>query len=48
MWEFYLAACEAGFRAGPLMVFQIQLARSVTAVPQTRDYMVDEERRLTV
>jgi cyclopropane-fatty-acyl-phospholipid synthase len=48
MWEFYLAACEAGFRAGTLMIFQIQLARSVTAVPRTRDYMVDEERRLTV
>jgi cyclopropane-fatty-acyl-phospholipid synthase len=48
MWEFYLAACEAGFRAGTLMVFQIQLARNVPAVPQTRDYMIDEERRLAV
>ena len=48
MWEFYLASCEAGFRTGTLMIFQIQLARSVTAIPQTRDYMVDEERRLTV
>ena len=48
MWEFYLASCEAGFRAGPLMVFQIQLARTVAATPQTRDYMVDEERRLSL
>ena len=48
MWEFYLAACEAGFRAGTLMVFQLQLARSVSVVPQTRDYMVDEERRMAV
>ncbi|ACG80133.1 cyclopropane-fatty-acyl-phospholipid synthase (plasmid) [Phenylobacterium zucineum HLK1] len=46
MWEFYLAACEAGFRVGSLMVFQIQLARDVAALPLTRDYMVDNERRL--
>ncbi len=48
MWEFYLAASEAGFRVGALMVFQIQLAGSVAACPQTRDYMIDEERRLAV
>jgi cyclopropane-fatty-acyl-phospholipid synthase len=45
MWEFYLAAAEAGFRVGGLMVFQIQLARDIRAVPLTRDYMVDDERR---
>jgi cyclopropane-fatty-acyl-phospholipid synthase len=28
MWEFYLAYCEAGFRAGYLEVAQIRLARS--------------------
>jgi cyclopropane-fatty-acyl-phospholipid synthase len=46
MWEFYLAACEACFRQGGLMVFQVQLARSIEAVPLTRDYMVDAERML--
>jgi len=46
MCEFYLAACEAGFRVGSLMVFQIQLARDVAALPLTRDYMVDAERGL--
>jgi cyclopropane-fatty-acyl-phospholipid synthase len=45
MWEFYLAACEAGFRVGALMVFQLQLARQVGTLPLTRDYMVDDERR---
>ncbi|MBB3892994.1 cyclopropane-fatty-acyl-phospholipid synthase [Phenylobacterium haematophilum] len=45
MWEYYLAVCEAAFRVGGLMVFQIQLARRVTAAPLTRDYMVDNERR---
>ncbi|GGF25088.1 cyclopropane-fatty-acyl-phospholipid synthase [Aliidongia dinghuensis] len=39
MWEFYLAASEAGFRVQDLMVFQIQLAKRVDAVPMTRDYM---------
>jgi cyclopropane-fatty-acyl-phospholipid synthase len=41
MWEFYLAASEAGFRVQDLMVFQIQLAKRVDAVPITRDYMAE-------
>jgi len=44
MWEYYLATSELGFRAGTHMVFQIQLARRVDALPTTRDYMVDAER----
>lgn len=47
MWEFYLAACEAAFRHGPMMVFQIQLARRRDAVPLTRDYIADRERSAT-
>jgi cyclopropane-fatty-acyl-phospholipid synthase len=39
MWEFYLAICEVGFRRRGCMVFQIQLAKRVDAVPITRDYM---------
>ncbi len=38
MWDFYLAVSEAGFRSGDLMVFQIQLARRVDAVPLTRGF----------
>ncbi|WP_420564972.1 class I SAM-dependent methyltransferase [Thalassobaculum sp.] len=45
MWEFYLTACETAFRHGSLMVFQIQLAKDLYAVPQTRDYIADFERR---
>lgn len=44
MWEYYLAVCEAAFRVGGLMVFQIQLARRVSAAPLTRDYMFDAEQ----
>jgi cyclopropane-fatty-acyl-phospholipid synthase len=44
MWEFYLALGEAGFRRGGLMVFQIQLARRVDAVPLTRDYLLERPR----
>lgn len=43
MWEFYLASAEAGFRNRPLMVFQLQLARSRYAVPLTRDYITAAE-----
>ena len=46
MWEFYLAGCEAAFRHQFLMVFQIQLAKTIDTVPITRDYMVEAERRL--
>ncbi|PZW36991.1 cyclopropane-fatty-acyl-phospholipid synthase [Humitalea rosea] len=45
MWEFYLAACEAAFRHAGLVVFQIQLSKRVDAVPMTRDYITDWERR---
>ena len=46
MWECYLAGSETGFRYQNLMVFQIQLTRKVGTLPLTRDYMLEEERRL--
>ncbi|MEZ5844726.1 MAG: cyclopropane-fatty-acyl-phospholipid synthase family protein [Hyphomicrobiaceae bacterium] len=46
MWEFYLAGAEAGFRHQGLVVAQIQLTRSIDALPIVRDYMVDGERAL--
>jgi cyclopropane-fatty-acyl-phospholipid synthase len=39
MWEYYLAGFEASFRHSGLAVFQIQLAKTMDAVPLTRDYM---------
>ena len=44
MWEFYLAGSEVAFRHEGFMVAQIQLAKSVDAVPLTRDYITDQER----
>ncbi len=44
MWEFYLAACEMSFRREGRMVAQIQLAKSIDAVPLTRDYIGEWER----
>lgn len=46
MWEFYLAASEMTFRSGWQGVFQIQLVKDVSALPITRDYMVDIEREM--
>lgn len=46
MWEFYLSACEAGFRHNGLVVFQIQLARRLDALPVTRGYIETAERAL--
>ena len=45
MWEFYLAGCEVSFRYMNQMVFQIQIAKRQDAVPLTRDYMAETERR---
>jgi cyclopropane-fatty-acyl-phospholipid synthase len=44
MWEFYLAGAEMHFRYQYGMVFQLQLAKTIDAVPLTRDYMLDRER----
>ena len=44
MFEFYLAGSELAFRHEGHMVFQIQLTREQSAVPLTRDYIVDTER----
>ncbi len=46
MWDFYLASSEAMFRAGLMNNFQIQMVRDQAALPLTRDYMFEEERRL--
>ena len=48
MWEFYLAGCEAAFRYSGLMVFQVQLAKSLNALPLTRDYIARREAELRV
>ncbi len=39
MWDLYLASCEASFRTGGQVVFQLQLSRRSDAVPMTRDYL---------
>jgi cyclopropane-fatty-acyl-phospholipid synthase len=46
MWEFYLVGCELAFRHMGQTVFQLQLAKRQDAVPLTRDYVTDWERRL--
>jgi len=39
MWEFYLASCEMAFKWGDQVVFQFQLSKDNTSVPNTRDYI---------
>ena len=46
MWEFYLLISEFSFRYGKHMVFQIQMAKEVDALPLARDYMGEAEHRL--
>ncbi len=44
MWKFYLAGCEAAFRHGGLINFQIQIAKRIDAVPLTRNYIYEWEQ----
>ena len=36
MWEFYLASCSAGFKFKDMVVYQLQLVKSFTALPSNR------------
>jgi cyclopropane-fatty-acyl-phospholipid synthase len=38
--------CEAAFHHQSVAVFQVQLARKQTAVPLTRDYIIEREAAL--
>jgi cyclopropane-fatty-acyl-phospholipid synthase len=44
MFEFYLAGSELCFRREDQMVFQIQMAHRIDAVPLTRDYIARNEQ----
>jgi cyclopropane-fatty-acyl-phospholipid synthase len=44
MWETYLVGSELSFRNEGMLVFQMQMAKAIDAVPLTRDYMFDWER----
>jgi cyclopropane-fatty-acyl-phospholipid synthase len=46
MWQFYLAGATITFRYGGMGNYQLQYIRDRHALPITRDYMLDEERRL--
>ena len=45
MWEFYLVSCEVGFRYRGMVVYQLQLTKSLDAVPLTREYISEYERQ---
>lgn len=46
MWTFYLAGCYVSFMNGGLVNYQLQFSRSRTALPLTRDYMLEAEAKL--
>jgi cyclopropane-fatty-acyl-phospholipid synthase len=45
MWEFYLAGGIVMFESGAACNFQVQYVRNRNALPITRDYMFETERR---
>jgi cyclopropane-fatty-acyl-phospholipid synthase len=45
MWEFYLAGGIVMFESGAACNYQVQYIRDRNALPITRDYMLETERR---
>ena len=45
MWCYYLAGAHAAFTWGQLVNYQVQFTRDRRALPITRDYMLEAERR---
>ena len=45
MWIFYLAGAAAAFEGGGMCNYQIQFVRERRALPLSRDYMLEAERR---
>jgi cyclopropane-fatty-acyl-phospholipid synthase len=45
MWEFYLAGGIVMFESGAACNYQVQYVRDRRALPITRDYMIEAERR---
>src|SRR5437868_14692564 len=45
MWEFYLAGGIVMFESGAACNYQVQYVRNRRALPITRDYMLETERR---
>jgi len=46
MWEFYLCGAEQAFRNGGMVNWQVQYVKDRSALPMTRDYMIEESARL--
>ena len=46
LWTFYLAGAWASFANGQMVNYQLQFCKRRDALPLTRDYMQEEERRL--
>ena len=46
MWEFYLAGSEMAFTHEAFHIFQIQITKKRTAVPDNRDYIYEKEAEL--
>ncbi|MEL7446717.1 MAG: cyclopropane-fatty-acyl-phospholipid synthase family protein [Pseudomonadota bacterium] len=46
MWTFYLSGAATVFEHGSMCNYQIQFARNRYALPLTRDYIAEEEKRL--
>ena len=48
MWELYLLGCEMVFKDQYITILQLQITRDINALPMTRDYMIEAEKKLAL
>ena len=48
MWELYLLGCEMVFKDQYITVLQLQITREIDALPITREYMIEVEKKLAL
>jgi len=48
MWELYLLGCEMVFKDQYITILQMQITRDIDALPITRDYMIEAEKKLAL
>jgi len=48
MWELYLLGCEMVFKDQYITILQLQITREIDALPITRDYMIEAEKKLAL
>ena len=48
LWEYYLIISESAFRCEFMTIFQIQLAKKTSSVPNSRNYIYNQSENINL